>query len=178
MPPFAEADLTPPTIRPLRATDPPVIAAAFAAIGWAKPREQYERYLAEQEAGRRNVFVAWVGGVFAGYVTLVWQPDYAPFRAEGIPEIQDFNVLPAFRRRGIGSALLDAAEALAGSRSPVVGIGVGLDPDYGPAQRLYVKRGYVPDGRGITWQNRTVAYRDQVLVDDELVLWLIRSLGE
>ncbi|HYR06930.1 MAG TPA: GNAT family N-acetyltransferase [Longimicrobium sp.] len=168
--------MNPPTIRPLQPSDPPVIAAAFAAIGWAKPREQYERYLAEQEAGRRHVFVAWVGDVFAGYVTLVWQPDYAPFRAEGIPEIQDFNVLPAFRRRGIGSALLDAAESAAAERCRVVGIGVGLDPDYGPAQRLYVRRGYVPDGRGITWRNSTVAYRDQVLVDDDLVLWFTRTL--
>jgi GNAT superfamily N-acetyltransferase len=165
----------PPTIRPLQASDPPVIAAAFAAIGWAKPREQYERYLAEQEADRRRIWVAHVEDEFAGYVTLVWQPDYAPFRAEGIPEIQDFNVLPAFRRRGIGSALLDVAESAAAERGGVVGIGVGLDPGYGPAQRLYVRRGYVPDGRGITWQNRTVAYRDQVLVDDELVLWFTRD---
>ena len=86
-------------------------------------------------------------------------------------------MLPAFRRRGIGSALLDAAESVAAERSRVVGIGVGLDPDYGPAQRLYVRRGYVPDGRGITWRNSTVSYRDQVLVDDDLVLWLTRSLG-
>ncbi|WP_349264173.1 GNAT family N-acetyltransferase [Longimicrobium sp.] len=119
--------------------------------------------------------MAHVGDQFAGYVTLVWQPDYAPFRAERIPEIQDFNVLPAFRRRGIGSALLDVAESAAAERGRVVGIGVGLDPDYGPAQRLYVRRGYVPDGRGITWQNGTVAYRDQVLVDDELVLWFTRE---
>jgi hypothetical protein len=41
---------------------------------------------------------------------------------------------------------------------------------------MYVRRGYVPDGRGISWQNRTVAYRDQVLVDDELVLWFTRDL--
>ena len=170
--------MTSPTIRPLQASDPPVIAAGFAAIGWAKPAAQYERYLAEQQADRRRIFVAWVDGAFAGYVTLVWEPDYAPFREQEIPEIQDFNVLPAFRRRGIGSALLDAAEAAAAERGRVVGIGVGLDPDYGPAQRLYVLRGYVPDGRGITWQNRTVAYRDQVLVDDELVLWFTRGLPE
>jgi GNAT superfamily N-acetyltransferase len=169
--------VTSPTIRPLQLSDPAPIAAAFAAIGLAKPRAQYERYLAEQEAGERDVFVALVGNQFAGYVTLVWHPDYAPFRTEGIPEIQDFNVLPDFRRRGIGSALLDAAEAKARSKSTVVGIGVGLDPDYGPAQRLYVRRGYVPDGRGITWRNVTVAYRDQVLVDDDLVLWFTRSLA-
>jgi GNAT superfamily N-acetyltransferase len=166
-----------PTIRPLGASDPPVIAAAFAAIGWSKPREQYERYLVQQEADQRHVWVAHVGNQFAGYVTLVWQPDYPPFRAEGIPEIQDFNVLPAFRRRGIGSALLDAAESAAGARTRVVGIGVGLDPDYGPAQRLYVLRGYVPDGRGIVWRDSTVSYGEQVIVDDDLVLYFTRVLS-
>lgn len=168
--------MNPPTIRPLEASDPSVIAAAFAAIGWAKPREQYERYLAEQEAGQRYVWVAYAGDQFAGYVTLTWQPDYSPFRAEGIPEIQDFNVLPAFRRRGVGSALMDAAEAAAGDRGRVVGIGVGLDPGYGPAQRLYVRRGYVPDGRGIAWHNSTVSYGEQVLADDYLVLYFTRDL--
>jgi D-arabinono-1,4-lactone oxidase len=34
------------------------------------------------------------------------------------------------------------------------------------------------DGRGIAWRNRMVAYRDQVLVDDDLVLWLTRTLPE
>ena len=81
-------------------------------------------------------------GGFAGYVTIVWSPGYAAFREAGIPEISDFNVLPHVRRRGIGTALMDAAEVLVGGRSDTVGIGVGLYPDYGrPAQRLYVLRG-------------------------------------
>lgn len=169
--------MTPPVILPLQASDPAPIAAAFEAIGWKKAAAQYERYLAEQEAGDRHVFVAWVEDAFAGYVTLNWRPAYPPFRAEGIPVIEDFNVLPAFRRRGIGSALMDAAEGAAGARSRVVGIGVGLDLDYGPAQRLYVRRGYVPDGRGISWQNAPVAYGDQVIVDDDLVLWFTRGVS-
>jgi GNAT superfamily N-acetyltransferase len=159
-------------IRPLDAADPPVIAAAFAAIGWAKPREQYERYLAEQEAGERQVWVASVEDGFAGYVTLNRRPEYAPFRVEGIPEIQDLNVLPGFRRRGIGSALLDVAEEAAGAR---VGIAVGLSADYGAAQRLYVRRGYVPDGRGIAYRWRTASYGEQVVVDDDLVLCFTRG---
>lgn len=169
--------MLPPTIRPLDASDPPVIAAAFAAIGWSRPREQYERYLAAQAAGRRHVWVAHVDGDFAGYVTLNGESSYPPFRAGGIPEIQDFNVLPAFRRRGIGSALMDAAESAAAARARIVGIGVGLDPDYGPAQRLYVLRGYVPDGRGIAWRDSTVSYGEQVIVDDDLVLYFTRDLG-
>ncbi|MFL5538256.1 MAG: GNAT family N-acetyltransferase [Longimicrobiaceae bacterium] len=163
-------------IRRLAARDVDAIASAFEA--WPKPREQFERYLAEQEAGRREILVAWRETRACGYVTLVWEPDHPPFRESGIPEIQDFNVLPAFRREGIGSRLLDAAERLAASRSTVVGIGVGLYADYGAAQRLYVRRGYVPDGRGISHRGRTVLGGETVVADDDLVLRLTKRLRD
>jgi hypothetical protein len=83
-------------IRPLAENDPPVIAAAFEAIGWRKPVEQYRRYLLEQSAGVRTVLVARLDGDFAGYVTIVWSPAYAALRDAGIPEISDFNVLLPF----------------------------------------------------------------------------------
>jgi hypothetical protein len=41
---------------------------------------------------------------------------------------------------------------------------------------VYVRRGYVPDGRGLAWHNRTVAYGEQVTVDDDLALWFTRAL--
>lgn len=137
-------------VRTLEAGDVDPIVDAFAAIGWNKPRSQYERYLAEQAEGRRVVLVALDGGRVCGYGTLVWESKYPPFREGGIPEIKDLNVLPDFRRRGIATLILDTAERLAGERSAVVGIGVGLYADYGAAQRLYVKRGYVPDGHGVS----------------------------
>ena len=121
-------------ITPLRPDDPAVFQAAFDAIGWNKPAAQYEAYLEEQAADIRPVLVARVEGDFAGYITVVWQTGYAPFREAGIPEIQDFNVLPQFRRQGIGSALMAAVEALIATRSKIAGIGVGLYPDYGPAR--------------------------------------------
>jgi hypothetical protein len=64
----------------LRADDIAAIAAAFAALGWNKPASQYERYLAEQNARTRDILVAHEDGVFCGYVTVNWQPDYPPFR--------------------------------------------------------------------------------------------------
>jgi GNAT superfamily N-acetyltransferase len=164
-------------ITPLRPDDPPVFEAAFDAIGWHKPAAQYQRYLDEQTADQRPVLVARVDGEFAGYVTVVWEPTYPAFRAAEIPEIQDFNVLPKFRRRGIGSALMDAAEALIATRSKVVGIGVGLYPDYGPAQRLYVLRGYVPDGLGIASETVQVHAGQVVRVDDDLALYFTRVVG-
>lgn len=163
-------------IGPLRDDDPPVLEAAFAAMGWTKPAAQYLRYLDEQTAGERPVLVARLDGAFAGYLTVRWESTYRPFRAAGIPEIQDFNVLAHLRRRGVGSRLMDAAEALIAKRSPVAGIGVGLYPDYGPAQRLYVLRGYLPDGRGIAWNGTNVAPMQTVEVDDDLALYFTKLL--
>jgi GNAT superfamily N-acetyltransferase len=164
-------------IRELRREDISPIAEAFANIGWDKPASQYERYLREQTEGKRRVFVAFEDDEFAGYLTIVFESKYPPFTEEKIPEINDFNVLPAFRRRKIGTKLMDAAEEFAARRSKIIGIGVGLDKDYGAAQRLYVLRGYVPDGRGVSWQNRFPKYGEQVSVDDDLNLYLTKTLN-
>ncbi len=165
------------TIRWIERGDVEPLAAAFAALGWDKPASLYERYLAEQEAGERTVFLAFADGDFAGYVTVLWQSHYPPFREAGIPEVNDFNVLPEFRRQGIGSRLMDAAEQEIARRSPVVGIGVGLYADYGSAQRMYVKRGYVPDGRGVTYDFQPVVPGESVPVDDDLVLWFTKQVN-
>lgn len=163
-------------IGPLRRDDPARFEAAFTAIGWSKPAAQFEQYLAEQAAGSRAVLVARLDGEFAGYVTVDWVSPYPAFAEAGTPEVRDFNVLPHLRRRGIGTRLMDAAEALIAERSPLAGIGVGLYPDYGAAQRLYVLRGYVPDGRGIAWNNAHVAAGQSVPVDDDLALYFVKAL--
>jgi GNAT superfamily N-acetyltransferase len=165
-------------VRHLEAEDIQPIAAAFVAIGWNKPASQYERYLAEQRCGERVVLVAFLQEAFAGYLTIAWQSGYAPFREAGIPEIVDFNVLPHLRRRGIGSRLMEEAERRIVQRSAVVGIGVGMDRDYGAAQRLYVKLGYIPDGRGLSSNGRQVRWGETVTVDDGLNLHFTKDLGQ
>lgn len=164
------------TIRLLESQDIEPIAAAFATLGWNKPASQYERYLAEQEAGERVIFVAFVNDDFAGYVTIVWHSHYPPFAQAHIPEVVDFNVLPQYRRRGIGSRLMDEAERGVGARSSVIGIGVGLYSDYGSAQRMYVKRGYIPDGRGVYYDTEQVRPGQAVPVDDSLALFFTKHL--
>ena len=163
-------------IRELIAADCAVIADAFAAQGWNKPLSQYLAYFQESITGKRLVLVAELAGRFAGYVTILWVSAYPPFAADRIPEIADFNVLIEARRRGIGTALLDAAEARIAARSDLAGIGVGLTADYGAAQILYVKRGDVPDGRGLHQHGRSLQYGDQARVDDDLVLYLTKRL--
>ena len=122
------------------------------------------------------VLVATVGSRFAAYVTVNLKPTYPGFVDMKIPEIQDLNVLPVFRRKGIAARLLDRVEAEIACRSSVVGIGVGLHPGYNAAQKMYVNRGYVPDGRGITHQDRYVREGEQVVLDDDLVLHLTKRL--
>jgi GNAT superfamily N-acetyltransferase len=163
-------------IRPLCAEDIEPVVRAFRAQGWDKPPQQYRRYLAESACGARTVWLAETAGEFAGYVTVVWASGYAPFRQAHIPEIVDFNVLIKHRRRGIGTALMEAAERAIAARSPLAGIGVGLTADYGPAQVLYARRGYVPDGGGAIQRGQAIRYGAQIVVDDDLVIYLTRRL--
>ena len=165
------------SISPLVSADIPQISAAFDAIGWRKPPEQYRAYLADCVGGSRLVAVARWDGIFAGYATLNWQSSYPPFGSARIPEIEDLNVLPPFRLRGIASRLLDHVEGEAFERSRIVGIGVGLSADYGPAQRLYARRGYVPDGAGAMSHGKLLIPGESVRVDDDLVLHLTKRPG-
>lgn len=165
-----------PLIRLLEADDSLQIAKAFEELGWDKPKSQYDRYFIEQELDIRQVHVAFIEGQFAGYLTICWTSGYPPFREESIPEIVDFNVLPKFRRMGIGTQLMDRAESEIAKASAVAGIGVGMTPDYGAAQRLYVLRGYVPDGRGLYSKRHHAQYGEEIRVDDDLALFLTKDL--
>jgi len=164
------------TIEPLRVDDIHEIAAAFEQLGWNKPVTQYENYLSEQQAGKREIRVARYDGIFAGYLTVVWSSHYGPFREANIPEVVDFNVLPQYRRQRIGTMLMDEAELLISSRSKIAGIGVGMYADYGPAQRLYMLRGYVPDARGIMYDGEPVPPGASTVNDDSLVLFFTKEL--
>jgi GNAT superfamily N-acetyltransferase len=163
-------------IRLLSEHDAPVISAAFAQMGWNKPEAQYRQYLDEQLAGTRTCFVASVDGLLAGYVTVNWRPSYPGFSERNIPEIQDLNVLRQFRRQGLASHLLNRAEAEVARHCGVVGIGVGLHPGYNAAQRLYVSRGYIPDGHGVTYRDQYLEEGAHVVLDDYLVLHFTKRL--
>lgn len=165
-----------PLIRILKSGDIETIAAAFARLGWHKPISQYERYLAEQTKGERVVLIGTLDGVFAGYVTILWESPYPIFWQANIPEIVDLNMLPQFRRQGIGTLLLDEAENRISERSPIAGIGVGMTADYGAAQIMYVRRGYIPDGRGIIQNNHPLVYGNKITVGDDLTLYFTKTL--
>lgn len=164
------------TIQQLTQSDIPIIVAKFAEHHWPKPSSTFEKYLQEQQKSERLIWVAHVQNQFAGYITLKWQSNYQPFCQGKIPEIMDLNVLPPFQKVGIGSKLLEIAETAASEQSNVVGIGVGLYDGYGEAQKLYIKRGYIPDGRGITYNYEPIIPGSAVTLDDDLVLWFTKKI--
>ncbi len=112
-----------------------------------------------------------------GYALYVQRPRYAPFLRLNIPEIQDVNVHPDHRGQGIATALIAACEKRAREDGhATIGLGVGLDARYGPAQRLYGKLGYLPDGAGLVYDAEPVAFGAARPNDDDLCLMMIKEL--
>ena len=165
-----------PAIRAMEPRDPAQLHEAFLHTPWGRDLRIYEEKLAAQRRGERVVLVAAVDGQLVAHATLVWLPEYPPFRAARVPEIQDLNVAPDFRRRGIATALILEAERRAAERAESIGIGFGLHAGYGAAQRLYVRLGYVPDGRGVSVHGHFPREGEVVRLDDDLTLHLIKPL--
>src|SRR5689334_5430396 len=84
-----------------------------------------------------------------GIVTIRWHCHYPPFRDHKIPLIHNIEIRYEDRGRGLGGQMLERAEQEIAKRSPLAGLVVGIFDAYGPAQRLYAKRGYIPDGWGV-----------------------------
>ena len=61
-------------------------------------------------------------------------------------------------------------------RSDVVGLGVGLYSDYGTAQRMYVRRGYLPDGAGVVLAGTPVRPGTEITLNDEPELMFTKRL--
>jgi len=112
----------------------------------------------------------------AGYITILPAAKHGPF--VGVyPELSDFNVFERFRNRGIGNQLLEEAEKRVWLLSEIVTLGVGLHSGYGPAQRLYVKRGYIPDGSGIWFRDQPLDPYSSCENNDDLVLYFSKRLN-
>lgn len=109
-----------------------IITHNFEFFGYPKNQDMFASYWFEHNEGSRVVWIAYDKEhyVIVGYVTLLSSSKYKSFYDAHIPEIKDLNVVPSYRKRGIGSLLLDAAERKAFERSESVGIGVGLPWDY------------------------------------------------
>lgn len=152
-------------------------AALFAALqplfGLPKSPGDIERVQQHLDAGH----VTLLAYGREGYVLYNTKPRYAPFARLRVPEIQDLNVHPDHRGEGIATALVKACERKALlDGCDMIGLGVGLHSSYGPAQKLYCKLGYHPDGAGLVHDGIPVEYGHSVINDDDLCLMMIKDL--
>ena len=165
------------TIRDIEMADIEALTAAEQAQGWHWANtEKTASRLPARDAGECVVMVCEYDGEPAGYVSLYWNAEWGAYKNMNIPEIVDFNVLVKFRRRGLGHIMMNVCEQLAATHSDRIGRGVGLYRDYGTAQRMYVKRGYVPDGSGVWYGDENIEPGKDVCNDDDLVLFLSKNL--
>lgn len=101
-----------------------------------------ERLFARQDRGESLYLTAWLGGAPVGQGEVV----FASPR-----ELRSLHVAAAHRGRGIGTALIRAAEQASREAGELI-VGVGLDnPD---ARRLYERLGY-----RVTGEISTTTYR-------------------
>ena len=163
------------SIRKMQESDIKDLSRGFTSQGWPSREEILTRYFKEQESGEREVLIADLTGVVAGYITILPDAKQGPF-AGMAPELSDFNVFEPFQNQGIGNLLMEEAEKRVKLISDKVTLGVGLHSGYGPAQRLYIKRGYIPDGTGVWYQNHRPAMNAICEDIGELVLYLSKNL--
>ena len=163
-------------IRSLTRADAEALVAGERAQGWSATMDKYETRLLDEREGRAVTLLAELKGEAVGYVNVYPNSQWGPFGGRGWPEIVVFGVLEKHRRRGVGSRLMDVAEEIAARYADVVYLGVGLHSGYGSAQRMYWKRGYLPDGRGAYYRDVPCRPYESYPLDDELTLYLSKKL--
>jgi GNAT superfamily N-acetyltransferase len=129
------------------------VAVLVAVLG---ERHFFTDRLARQQQGGGVLLVAWLDGQPAGDVYLDCEPAEEPEvrrHLPGVPRLDHLEVLGPLWGRGIGTALIRAAEDTARQVGyEQIALGVGLDNP--KARRLYERLGYADWGHGTvvgTW---------------------------
>ena len=166
-------------IRPMNTHDIAKIVSRYS-FPWSTPEKTkvlWDTYYREQQDNIRTVAVLEKDNEILGYGSLLRKPESPFFADKNIPEINAIWIDEDHRRHGLGTALIEWLEKLASQEGyQQIGIGVGLYGDYGPAQKLYFQLGYVPDGNGITYKGRPTVPGQTYPLDDDLILWLMKTL--
>lgn len=167
------------SIRLLTTADTRALYGVIEKLKYAKDPDYFEKCFALQAEGKRELVGAFEDGELIGYCIYNRAPKYPLFQKLNIPEIQDLNVLQTHRRKGVARAVINFCEDKAREEGfQDMGIGVGLAPSYGAAQRLYIKMGYVPDGNGVTYDRQIVSFGELRPNDDHMSLMMIKALGK
>lgn len=168
------------SVRPMKDENLTLLIKTFC-FSWSSieaTTEKWNRYYEEHQKGMRRVYLLEKEDeMIIGYASLLGLSEYPDFRNTGTPEVNDVWVAEEWRNKGLGKMLMLHLEDIARIEGyKQIGIGVGLYGDYGQAQRLYVHLGYIPDGKGITYKSLPVTPGKEYPVDDDLILWMSKSL--
>ncbi|MFX0538961.1 GNAT family N-acetyltransferase [Ornithinimicrobium sp. Y1847] len=141
----------------------------------------HESHLARQESGDTTYLIAWAGDEPLGSGTVVWTGPLHEETRTAYPdviELAHLQVRAEHQGRGIGTALVHAAEGLVAARGhDRVGMGVGVDNPR--AGQLYERLGYRRTGHLTT---TTYRYLDEdgqaheATEQDELLVCDLRDL--
>ena len=101
-------------VRSMTGADVDDFVRAECEQGWHSTPAKLLMRLEHERAGKCITLTAQLGEEAAGYVFVYPDSPWGAFGGRGLPEIVDFAVLEKFRRRGVGSALMDTAEQIAG----------------------------------------------------------------
>ena len=123
-------------LRPAGRADLPTLVALRRAVGWGSGG--LEGSLGAAAAGRQAIVLADLDGIPVGAVTVALHAGLPPGRAH----VSDLLVSPLWRRRGVGTALLQAAEEEARGRG-LRECTLDVDAGNAAALELYRRAGYV-----------------------------------
>ncbi len=163
-------------VRDMIELDPQRIYEAELEQGWHPSLEAYQKRYDDLNDEIMVALVAEFKGNVAGHINLIWNPIDGAFAEMEIPEVNDFGVFEKYRRQGIGNVMMDVVESLARRKSEKICLAVGVAQAYGSAQRMYVKRGYIPDGTGVWYQNKICPQYTPCNNDDDLLLFFLKEL--
>ena len=123
------------------------LATLVAVLG---ERHWFTDHLARQQRGGGVLLVAWLDDRPVGEVFMECEPATEPEvrrQLPGVPRLDHLEVPGPFQGRGIGTALIGAAEGTARQLGHErIALGVGLDNP--KARRLYERLGYAAWGHG------------------------------
>jgi len=161
----------PATIHLLDSSDISTLVSFFC-FPWSsieETKKKWEHYYLEHLKNIRTTITIKNERKILGYGSLLRSSEYPHF--SGIPEINDVWIDEFYRKQGLGQKLIEWLEKLAYKEGfKQIGLGVGLYKDYGPAQKLYFRLGYRPDGLRITYKYKQVTPGEKYSVDDDLLL--------
>jgi len=164
-------------IRDLIKSDAEILSHQEQAQGLLdkKPERYFDR-LKDVADGKCVSLVAEYKGNPVGYINVYLDSKWGAFANKGWPEIIDLRVLEKYQKHGIGNILMQISEDISKKYSDYVYFGVGVNSNYGSAFRMYVKRGFIPDGTGL-WSNddHLENYTD-IKYDDETIIYMSKKL--